>query len=121
MLKGKPGEIAQIRELVDKLDIPTEKTGKTGRLRFVPLQYADAVKTAELLKNLISDTGATSGTENKGQQGPIKTNIQADEELNALLVNAEPDVMAEINGILTNLDVPRAQVLVEAIIVEIRV
>jgi len=121
VLKGKPGEIEQIRKLVDKLDIPTEKTGKTNRLRFIPLQYADASKTAELLKNLILDAGTASGTENKGQPVSVKTNIQADEELNALLVNAEPDVMAEINGILTNLDVPRAQVLVEAIIVEIRV
>lgn len=119
VIKGKPGEVSQIQELIAKLDIPNEKTNKTNRLQFVPLQYADAAKIAKLLKDVIIDpAAATDGNANKTK---IKTNIQADEDLNALLINAEPDVMAEINSVLVNLDVPRAQVLVEAIIVEIRV
>lgn len=121
VVKGKPGEIEQIRDVVAKLDISTEKESRSNRLQFIPLQYADAATTAELLKSLITDSPDT-GKEGSGQQQTsIKTNIQADEELNALLINAEPDVMAEITNMLTNLDVPRAQVLVEAIIVEIRV
>ncbi|MBL4607593.1 MAG: type II secretion system protein GspD, partial [Pseudomonadales bacterium] len=45
--------------------------------------------------------------------------IQADEALNALVVQAEPAQMAEIKEIVSQLDVRRAQVLIEAAIVEI--
>lgn len=118
VLRGKPGEIAQIQALIKKLDIPNETTNKTNRLQFVPLQYADAGKVAKLLKDVIIDPATAEANSNKAR---IQTNIQADEDLNALLINAEPDVMAEINSVLVRLDVPRAQVLVEAIIAEIRV
>ncbi|TBR44380.1 type II secretion system protein GspD [Marinomonas agarivorans] len=118
VLRGKPGEIAQIQTLIKQLDIPNETTNKTNRLQFVPLQYADAGKVAKLLKDVIIDPATAEANSNKVR---IQTNIQADEDLNALLINAEPDVMAEINSVLVSLDVPRAQVLVEAIIAEIRV
>jgi general secretion pathway protein D len=48
-----------------------------------------------------------------------KTSITAHEETNSLIISAEPDVMTSLTGIIQQLDIRRAQVLVEAIIVEI--
>lgn len=113
ILKGKPGELNQIKDLIIKLDIPAEKT---SRLQYIPLQYADAAKVAELLKGVVGDI-----EKKEGSAPTLTTNIQADEDLNALLVNAEPGVMTEIYSVLKKIDVPRAQVLIEAVIVEITV
>lgn len=113
ILKGKPGELNQIKDLIVKLDIPAEKS---SRLQYIPLQYADATKVADLLKGVVGDIEKKEGT------APVlTTNIQADTDLNALLINAEPGVMTEIYSVLQRIDVPRAQVLIEAVIVEITV
>ncbi|EAQ65210.1 general secretion pathway protein D [Marinomonas sp. MED121] len=113
ILKGKPGELNQIKDLIIKLDIPAEKT---SRLQYIPLQYADATKVADLLKGVVGDI-----EKKEGNAPTLETNIQADEDLNALLVNSEPGVMSEIYSVLKQIDVPRAQVLIEAVIVEITV
>ncbi|WP_191602395.1 type II secretion system secretin GspD [Marinomonas algicola] len=112
VIKGKEGELAQIRDLIKQLDVPARKS---SRLQVIPLRYADAKKTADLIKGVLGNT-PTDGVSEK----PTTFNIQADEDLNALLINAEPDVMADIQSVLVELDSPRAQVLVEAIIVEVK-
>jgi general secretion pathway protein D len=45
--------------------------------------------------------------------------IQADEETNALVITAAPDAMKNIESVIRQLDIRRAQVHVEAIIVEV--
>ena len=112
VLKGKQGELAQIKALIETLDVPARKS---SRLKVIPLRYADAKKTAELIKGVINDSVAEGATKR-----PNSTSIQADEDMNALLISAEPDVMVDIQAVLNELDIPRAQVLVEAIIVEVK-
>ncbi|MFD1382169.1 type II secretion system secretin GspD [Rhodanobacter aciditrophus] len=110
VLKGKEAELDQVEQLIKDLDQPSKKS---SRLAVIPLRYADAVKTAELVNGLVG-----SGNE-EGVQRPTNTFIQADESTNSLVVNAEPNVMVDIQSVLKELDTPRAQVLVEAIIVEV--
>lgn len=110
VLKGKEAELDQVEQLIKDLDQPSKKS---SRLSVLPLRYADAVKTAELVNGLVG-TGNEEGT-----QRPTNTFIQADESTNSLVVNAEPNVMVDIQSVLNELDTPRAQVLVEAIIVEV--
>ena len=66
------------------------------------------------MKNLVSETES----ENKTGQN-VKTSIQADAALNALVIRADPTSMAELKNIITKLDVRRLQVLIEAAIVEV--
>jgi general secretion pathway protein D len=66
------------------------------------------------LKNLVSETEADNKT---GQN--VKTSIQADAALNALVIRADPTNMLELKNIITKLDVRRLQVLIEAAIVEV--
>ena len=49
------------------------------------------------------------------------TSIQADTSLNAIVVRADPGTITEIEDILRQLDIRKAQVLIEAAIVEISV
>lgn len=113
IIKGEETSRKRIRELIQQLDKPSYFSGSTNVIR---LKYADAAKLAELLKNVMSDT-ETSGKEENKAKG--KASIHADEELNALVVRAEPSILKEINEIIHELDVRRAQVLIESAIVEV--
>lgn len=62
-------------------------------------------------------TGQRQATSAPIQAGNIT--IQADDTLNALVVRASPSDMGEIRGLIKQLDIRRAQVLIEAAIVEI--
>lgn len=120
ILKGEKSARARIRVLVEELDKPSEFSGAT---KVMYLRYAEAAKVAELLKNLSSQPSASSARAKAGaaKGGPISeaVNIQADETLNALIIRAEPSDMADLQAIVNQLDVRRAQVLIEAAIVEV--
>lgn len=55
---------------------------------------------------------------NQESDGP-RVDIQADENTNALIITAPPDEMRSILSVIDQLDIRRAQVLVEAIIAEL--
>ena len=65
----------------------------------------------------MSDTSSTGGKDSNKAKG--KASIFADEELNALVIRAEPSILKEISEIIHELDVRRAQVLIESAIVEV--
>ena len=112
IIKGEKSARERIRKLIEDLDQPSYFTGSA---RVIRLQYADAKKLAELLKGLLSDAPAGD----KDNQAKGKAGIHADEELNALVVRAEPSLMKEIEELVSALDVRRAQVLIESAIVEV--
>lgn len=113
IIKGEKTSRERIRALIQQLDKPSYFSGSTKVLR---LKYADAKKLAELLKNVMSGSDSGNKEENKAKG---KASIHADEELNALVVRAEPSVLKEIGEIIHELDVRRAQVLIESAIVEV--
>lgn len=114
IIKGEKSARERIRKLIEELDQPSYFSGSAKVIR---LQYADAKKLAELLKNLLSD--ASSAADKEATQAKGKAGIHADEELNALVVRAEPSLMKEIEELVAALDVRRAQVLIESAIVEV--
>ena len=113
IIKGEAKARARIRELIKELDQPAFFNGSAQVIR---LQYADAVKMAELIKNVMSEG---SGGSDKDKQAKGAVSVFADEDLNALVVRAEPSLMREVQGLINALDVRRAQVLIEAAIVEV--
>ncbi len=121
ILKGEKSARARIRALVEELDKPSEFSGAT---KVIYLRYAEAAKVAELLKNLSSAQaagGSKAGSKTGAKAGAVgdDVNIQADETLNALIIRAEPSEMSDLQDIVKQLDVRRAQVLIEAAIVEV--
>jgi len=114
IIKGEKSARERIRKLIEELDQPSYFSGAAKVIR---LQYADATKLAEMLKNLMTEGNNNAAKEEQQVKG--SAGIYADEDLNALVVRAEPSVMKEIEELVASLDVRRAQVLIESAIVEI--
>src|SRR5690554_430087 len=129
LIKGDDNFRLRIRDLVYKLDQPAVSSGTTQVIR---LRHADAKTMAELLRGLMGQMASATGTASTGgataaapraagraSTGNGDFGIYADEGLNALVVRADPAMMTEVQRVIAELDVRRAQVLIEAIIVEI--
>ncbi|MAI42128.1 MAG: type II secretion system protein GspD [Gammaproteobacteria bacterium] len=112
VVKGEKDTVQRVSNLVRSLDVPANRTGTVQVLR---LAHSDAGKMAELLSNLISDETEEGGANSQ----KVRTNIQADLSLNALVIRAKPSAMIELKSIINDLDVRRLQVLIEAAIVEV--
>jgi len=113
LMTGDPVTRQQIHSLVKRLDQPLEGDGNTQVVR---VQYATASDLVPLLQSI-------SGSVQKGAKAQgvtdVDVSIQAHEQLNALVITAPPSLLTTMRTVIKQLDVPRAQVLVEALIVEI--
>lgn len=105
----------KLASLAQTLDIPSTRSTNT---RVIRLRHGDAQSLAETLGDFSENYASTTNPEMTGaRQG--NTLIRADESLNALVMLAEPELLGTLESIVRQLDVPRAQVMVEAAIVEV--
>ncbi|MCH2159678.1 MAG: type II secretion system secretin GspD [Oleiphilaceae bacterium] len=117
ILRGDEPFREKMRVLIMKLDQPSSTGGKT---KVVRLKHADAEEIADLLSGLMGDIVSEEAAD-KGNAAPkAEASVYADEGLNALVIRAEPSLLQELEGVIDELDVRRAQVLIEAAIVEIQ-
>ncbi|WP_308724640.1 type II secretion system secretin GspD [Metapseudomonas otitidis] len=114
IIVGPPSARAKLVSLAQSLDTPTARSANT---RVIRLRHNDAKALATTLGEISEGLKSPEGTEQKGK--PQNILIRADESLNALVLLAEPDTVNALEDIVRQLDVPRAQVMVEAAIVEI--
>jgi general secretion pathway protein D len=107
---------ARMQKLIHYLDTPLEQS---GNVRVVYLEYAQAKEIAEVLTRVMQNIDRLDTGDGKGQPraGGAST-IEADEGTNSLIITADTDEMAALQAVIKRLDIRRAQVLVEAIIVE---
>lgn len=119
LVTGEDVQRQRIKLLIAKLDKPK---AQTGNVRVVYLDYAKAKTVAETLTKVVQNMSklAPPGTPDGGGQpaAPISATVEADEATNALLITASGDALVAILSVVERLDIRRAQVLVEAIIVE---
>ena len=123
LISGDSGQRLRIKALIAHLDTPLDAGGDT-QVRY--LRYADAEKIAPKLKEQLAVTQASqqggTGTA-AGAAGATQldrqTSIWADVETNALVITAPPKTMRSLMQVIDRLDIRRAQVLVEALIVEV--
>ncbi len=111
VLRGQTGAIAELIQIIEKLDRPTTTNDAT---QVVMLNHGDAENVANILESLV---GQRDGGESSKTGSAIT--IQPDTSLNAIVVRADPTAMNEILSVVQRLDTSRAQVLIEAAIVEI--
>ena len=112
--------IERINGLIDYLDIPLEQS---GNVRVMYLEYADATEVAEVLTRVMQNL-ARLDDESRGQSrsaNAAKSTIEADAATNSLIITADTDEMVALESVISRLDIRRAQVLVEAIIVEMEI
>ena len=107
--------LQRIRRLVEVLDTPLEQS---GNVRVVYLEYANASEVAEVLTRVMQNITRMDDDGKRQRSNSGNSTIEADVGTNALIITADADEMAALASVIAKLDIRRAQVLVEAIIVE---
>jgi len=116
LIGGDKTERLRLRALIAHLDTPLEDGGDT-QVRY--LRYSDAEElSTKLQTHFTAQLQATTG-QAAGATTTNPVSVWADTQTNALIVNAPPKMMRSLMQIVDKLDIRRAQVLVEAIIVEV--
>ncbi len=107
--------VERIRKLVSYLDTPLEQS---GNVRVIYLEYADALEVAEVLTRVMQNIARLEEGGATKRSGNNESTIEADAGTNSLIITADTDEMAALESVIARLDIRRAQVLIEAIIVE---
>ena len=127
LVTGDRSSRLRMRATVSYLDTPLEDGG--GNTHVIYLKYAKAENLAKILTGLKDEGKKARNT--KVKAAPVKVTsgsvisqnaiIQADEETNALIITADQNTVKNLKAVIRQLDIRRAQVLIEAIIAEITV
>ena len=121
LISGERTTRLRLRALVAHLDIPLDKS--TGNTEVIYLRYAQAKDLVEVLKGVSDSIAEQQETAEGKSTSPTKlpkTNIQADEATNSLVITAATtEELRNLKSVIHQLDIRRAQVLVEAIIAEV--
>ncbi len=116
LLSGDPNYVVRVKAMIAHLDMPVISEGST---QVVFLRNARATDLVPIL------TGTVKGeTPAGGKTAPAKPEsfmVQADEANNALIITAEPERMKTLQSVIRQLDIRRAQLMIEAIIAEVSV
>ena len=131
-----PGLLTRIKALAASLDTPG---AGAGNIHVVYLRNAEAVKMADTLRGLLSGadasrsvtsaataTPASAAASTTGLPSPAaaaaapSSIVQAYAPTNSLIITAPEPVYRALRSVIDKLDVRRAQVLVEALIVEVQ-
>lgn len=120
LISGEKTERLRLRALIGHLDTPLDDTGNT---KVVYLRYVKAKDLQPVLRGVTNTLKAKSkiGVPGKLPRQGTQIDIQADENTNALVITAPPEIYRTLRSVINQLDIRRAQVLIEAIIVEISV
>ncbi|HAI69070.1 MAG TPA: type II secretion system protein GspD, partial [Gammaproteobacteria bacterium] len=116
LINGDKPTRLRLRTLITHLDTPIKNNGNT---QVIYLRYAQAKDLANILKGVSDSLGNSLKIEGQPASREIKTDIQADESTNSLVITAIPAMIQNLQDVIRQLDVRRAQVLVEAVIAEI--
>ncbi|MBR9788061.1 MAG: type II secretion system secretin GspD [Vibrionaceae bacterium] len=117
LISGDPKVRARLKRLIRQLDV---EMATKGNNRVVYLKNAKAEDLVDVLKgvsdNLQAEKQAGQGQRSSTQRGEVV--IAAHSATNALVLTAPPDIMMALQDVIAQLDIRRAQVLIEALIVE---
>ncbi len=117
LISGDPKVRARLKRLIRQLDV---EMATKGNNRVVYLKYAKAEDLVDVLKGVSDNLQAEKQAGQKGasssQRGEVV--IAAHEATNSLVLTAPPDIMMALQDVISQLDIRRAQVLIEALIVE---
>jgi len=116
VVSGDPKARGRIANLIQRLDSELKSTGNT---RVFYLKYANAKEIADVLKGVSDSVQKSVPKSKKKSSSKDSTSINAHEDTNALVITAVPDTMRTLESVIRQLDIRRAQVHIEAIIVEV--
>tara|TARA_Y100000758_G_scaffold17253_1_gene12213 strand:- start:543 stop:2162 length:1620 start_codon:yes stop_codon:yes gene_type:complete len=128
ILRGDPEARAGLRTVVRQLDV----SGNQGNTQVHYLRYAKAEEVAEVLRGIAEGRERNNGGSSVGNSGGVasssagtnvaeqnRVRIEAHESTNAVVIYGPAELSRELSSIIRQLDIRRAQVLVEAVIAEV--
>lgn len=120
LITGDKPDRDRVLQIIRQLDTELETSGNT---KVIFLKYAVAKDLVAILQGISSKALAEQQGNQGGtpQGGRKEVDIQADETNNALVITAQPSMIQQLESIVRQLDIPRSQVLIEAIIAEVSV
>ena len=126
LLSGEQAQIQQYMPLIKQLDSPLTQDGKVN---VINLQYARAEALAPLLNGILRNGGIAASSSATSAEGAtaaapsaasVGTNsVEADSATNSLIITADAETLQTLKNVIARLDIRKAQVLVEAVIVEL--
>ncbi|MGF1725857.1 type II secretion system secretin GspD [Photobacterium nomapromontoriensis] len=116
LLSGDPQVRNRLKRLIHQLD---KEMASSGNNRVVYLKYANAEDLVDVLKGVSDNLQAEKQGSAKSSANKSEVMISAHDDTNALILTAPPDIMRALENIIAQLDIRRAQVLIEAMIVEL--
>ncbi|WP_428468122.1 type II secretion system secretin GspD [Photobacterium minamisatsumaniensis] len=118
LLSGDPQVRNRLKRLIRQLD---REMASSGNNRVVYLKYANAEEMVDVLTGVSDNLQAEKqgGAKATASSSNSTVMISAHTDTNSLILTAPPDIMRALENIIAQLDIRRAQVLIEAMIVEL--
>ena len=116
------GDVKARQRLINLITRMDQELETSGNTRVIFLNYAKADDLVKVLQGVSASIQAeeqNNAANNRRQTNNREVSIDSHEDSNALVITAEPDMMRSLEEVIRQLDVRRAQVQVEAIIVEV--
>ncbi|MFA0501070.1 type II secretion system secretin GspD, partial [Vibrio sp. 10N.222.46.A1] len=116
LISGDPKVRSRLRKLIEQLDV---EMATKGNNQVIYLKYAKAEDLVDVLKGVSDNLQSEKQTSTKGSSSQRnQVMISAHSDTNSLVITAQPDIMNALQDVIAQLDIRRAQVLIEALIVE---
>ena len=115
------GDIKARQRLINLIQRMDQELETNGNTRVLFLNYAKAEDLVKVLQGVSASIQAEeqSGGTTRRTGTNREISIDAHQDSNAIVITAEPDMMRSLEDVVRQLDIRRAQVQVEAIIVEV--
>lgn len=111
LITGIAAKRIQMRDLIARLDKPLAGDGNT---QVIYLNYIEASEITPILKSVGDSVLKDNKTEDRQS-----FSIESSETTNALIITAPPSLLNNLKSVISQLDIQRAQVLIEAIVVQV--
>lgn len=136
IVHANPKGVEQVRELITRLDRKLPATLVGGKVHVMYLQFADAEDMSKTLNNFSQNARGGGGGGSFGVPGgpigglginPNESNlfegqirVAADKTTNSLVITASPNDFQTLQRVIHKLDIPRDQIYVEIVIMEMQ-
>lgn len=119
IVSGESQARSRAAELIKRLDDELQSQGNTQVFYLNYAKAEDLVKVLQGVSKSIEEEQAAGQQARTRSSSKNETSIEAHEDSNSLVITAQPDTMRSLTQVIKKLDIRRAQVLVEAIVVEV--
>ncbi|MCF6437365.1 type II secretion system secretin GspD [Pseudoalteromonas sp. MMG022] len=119
IVSGESQARSRATDLIKRLDNELENQGNTKVFYLNYAKAEDLVKVLQGVSKTLQEDAQGGANNTRRSTNKNETSIEAHQDSNSLVITAQPDTMRSLSQVIEQLDIRRAQVLVEAIVVEV--